>query len=97
MLDLNEVNFQDETKEGLVLVDFWATWCGPCRMLAPVLEQIKDVKVAKVNHDENVDLSSKFNIAALPTLVLLKDGVEIDRVVGIQTVKTLQEFVDRHK
>ena len=70
-----------------VLVDFWATWCGPCRMIAPVIEQLASelagkVKVAKLNTDENQMTASRFNVRSIPTLLVLKDGKEIDRIVG---------------
>ena len=93
-LELNEANFEENTQEGLVLVDFYATWCSPCRALAPILENVTDVKVVKVNTDLNMTLASGFNISALPTLVFLKDGVEVDRTMGLQSLEALQTKVD---
>lgn len=79
-----------------VLVDFWAAWCGPCRMLAPVLEELAaelagQVKVVKVNVDENRDLASKFQIMSIPTLVLFKEGKEATRLTGYMSKEQLQE------
>ena len=71
---------------GTVLVDFWAAWCGPCQMLSPILHEIAEehpeVKIVKVNVDENDDLAVKFNVMSIPTLIVYKDGKSINRVVG---------------
>lgn len=96
MLELNESNFIENTSEGLVLVDFHAPWCGPCRVLGPTLEQLERVKVVKVNVDESNDLAAKFAVASIPCLVFLKDGLEIDRVVGLCPKGLLQNKVDQH-
>jgi thioredoxin 1 len=95
MLELNETNFVENTKEGVVLVDFHAPWCGPCRLLAPTLEQVQDTKVVKVNVDEAPDLAVQFNVQSIPCLVFLKDGVEVERLVGVQQLPVLQEKVDQ--
>ena len=76
---LTNQNFEEEIKEGVVLVDFFATWCGPCKMIAPVLSQIAEeykgkVKVGKVNVDDENALAIKYQIASIPTLILFKDG-----------------------
>lgn len=96
-LELNEVNFEENTKEGLVLVDFYGTWCPPCRALAPILETLADVKVVKVDNDKNPTLGAQFKVAALPTLVFLKDGAEVDRMTGIASAEVLQAKVDELK
>ena len=91
MITLTKENFAQEVLQSdkPVLVDFWATWCGPCRMLAPVIEQIAEetagrVKVGKVNVDEEPELASAFQIASIPTLVVIRDGKAVQTAVGVQ-------------
>lgn len=96
-----DANFQDEIKEGVVLVDFWATWCGPCKMIAPVLEELDaemgdKVKIVKVDVDENQQTASQFGVMSIPTLVLMKDGKEVDKVIGFQPKDALVELVNKH-
>ena len=88
--ELTAANF-DETIRGnaVVMVDFWASWCGPCRMLAPVIEQIAEetagsVKVGKVNVDEEPELAAAFQVASIPTLVVIRDGKITQTAVGVQ-------------
>ena len=86
MLQLNETNFQREISSGLVLVDFYADWCGPCKMVAPVVAEIaeerEDVKVAKVNVDAAMSVAAAFGIVSIPTLIVFRDGKEVNRIVG---------------
>ncbi|MGE8206379.1 thioredoxin [Heyndrickxia sp. NPDC080065] len=94
-------NFTSETSEGLVLIDFWATWCGPCKMIAPVLEELDSemgdkVKIVKVDVDENQETASKYGVMSIPTLILMKDGQEIDKVIGYQPKEALVELVNKH-
>lgn len=83
-------NFQAEvlSAQGIVLVDFWAAWCGPCRMLLPVVDEIAaenpHVKVGKINVDEQRELAGQFRIESIPTLIVFKDGLAVHRLVGVQ-------------
>ncbi len=87
-MKINQENFREEilNSEKKVLLDFWAPWCGPCRLISPELEQIaaerKDIRVAKVNVDENPDLASRFRIYSIPTLAVMKEGRETSRTSG---------------
>ncbi len=89
MMNLTEVDFQQEVLNftGVVLVDFWAAWCGPCRMVAPILEDLSvryngSVKVVKVNVDENPNLAAQYNVMSIPTMIIFKDGKAVDEFVG---------------
>lgn len=97
MLKLNESNFEQETSTGLVLVDFYADWCGPCRLMAPVLSKLTDIDVMKVDIEECQALTDRFSVDGIPTFVLMKDGKEVDRLVGVVTQEELQEKVDAHQ
>ena len=100
VLVLHEGNFDSEAASGLTLVDFWAPWCGPCRMQAPVLDELAgeldgSARVAKVNVDEAPHLAARFRVQAIPLLVLLKDGQEIARFVGLQSKQQLLAAIQR--
>ena len=85
-VEVTDATFADTIRNGATVVDFWAAWCGPCRMIAPVLEQLAqertDIRFAKLNVDENPRTASSFNVQGIPLLVFFKDGVERGRVVG---------------
>ena len=95
--ELNETNFDSIISSGgRVLVDFWAPWCGPCRMQAPILEKLSGddsvkAKICKINTDENASLAQKYGISSIPTLILFEDGNEIERMVGVQTENSLKQ------
>lgn len=101
----NLIHFTQETldaavaQKGLVLVDFWATWCGPCRMLAPVIEELaKDydgkVTVGKVDIDEEMDLATRYGIMSIPTVMLFENGEEVDKLVGVRPKDSFTELID---
>ena len=99
---LTQENFEGEVmkSELPVLIDFWATWCGPCRMMAPIIEEIAEekegvLKVAKVDVDEESDLASKFGIVSIPTLVLMKGGQVVDVLVGYRPKDAVLAFVEK--
>src|SRR5262245_49915437 len=101
VLALTEKNFESEVIKSKtpVLVDFWAEWCGPCRMIAPIVEEIsKDLtgklKVAKVNVDEAQELASQFNIMSIPTLILFKDGEPVDMIIGAMSKDQMLEKIN---
>ena len=87
----------NELTNDLTLVDFYATWCGPCKMIAPVLEQLKDIDVIKVNVDEERDLAIKFSISAVPTLILIKDKQEVARTQGYHDLEELENWINQFK
>ena len=103
-IQVNDDNFQKEVleSEGLVLVDFWAPWCMPCRMLAPTIEEISNemegkVKVCKMNVDESIKYPQQYGIMSIPTVMLFKDGQVVETMIGLQPkeeiVKTIQEHL----
>jgi thioredoxin 1 len=94
LVDQNE--FENELKEGLVVVDFYADWCGPCQMLAPLLEELEketSIKIVKINVDELPDLARQFRIMSIPTLMLFKDGKFTKKELGYMPIERLREFI----
>ena len=101
ILTLTDANFEAQVKaQPLVLVDFWAEWCGPCRMVAPVLEELAGeykgrLAVGKVNVDENRQIAARFGIRSIPTLLFLRDGVRVDQIVGAHPKSTIKGKIDQ--
>lgn len=94
-------NFDSEISSGVALVDFWAPWCGPCRMQGPIVEKVADAlgdkaKVGKCNIDESAQIASKFGINSIPTLIVFKDGNEVKRFRGVQQESTLVSAIEEN-
>lgn len=101
--EVTDASFKDEVLESSVpvLVDFWAPWCGPCRMVAPVVDEIAQqyagqVKVVKINTDENPNVASQYGIRSIPTLMIFKDGQRVDMVVGAVPKTTLANTLEKY-
>lgn len=96
---ITDATFEAETKEGLVLVDFWATWCGPCRMQAPILEKLSqelsedELKILKMDVDENPETARAFGIMSIPTLLFKKDGQVVKQVAGVHTAAQIKAII----
>ena len=100
MLEIKDENFNSEIAEGIAVVDFWAPWCGPCKMLGPVLEDVAaelgEVKFCKLNVDENIKVPQQFSVASIPTVMVFKDGNLVDKVVGFRPKEELVQLVKKH-
>lgn len=101
--NVDQNNFQPEVLQSSspVLVDFWAPWCGPCRMVAPVVDKVSKtyqgrLKVVKLNTDENPSLAGKYEVSGIPCLILFKSGEPVDRIVGYVPEKQLVSMVEKH-
>ena len=99
VIDLNVSNYDDTVSSGIVLVDFWAPWCGPCKMQGPILEKVAAAVgdkaiISKVNVDEAPELAAKYGIRSIPTLILLKDGESKQQFVGLQQEAALVSAID---
>jgi thioredoxin 1 len=98
-VELTAATFDDAVKEGVTLVDFWAPWCGPCRMIAPVIEELAEVyegkaTIAKVNTDEEQDIAVKFGIRSIPTVMIFKNGEVVDQMIGAASKQAFEEKIN---
>lgn len=95
--NITENEFEKEIEKGKVLVDFYAVWCGPCKMLSPIIEEFSekynDIKFLKVNVDNELQLAQKFNVMSIPTLILFEDGKEVKKNIGLLSKTDLEEFI----
>ena len=105
-MQFTDQNFKQEVEESkdLVLVDFFADWCGPCKILKPILEELikdyegkKGVKIGKLNVDESKETAEKYNVMGIPTIILFRDGKIIEQVTGVQSKESLQEMIEKNK
>ena len=95
---INNDNFDKTINSGEVLIDFYADWCGPCRMLSPILENIDKeniISIKKVNVDESIDIARKYGVMTIPTLILFRNGTEIKRNVGLMSKDQIIEFINK--
>jgi thioredoxin 1 len=104
MLELKDDNFQKEIKDhkGLSIVDFWAAWCGPCRMMGPIFEESEGenkglAKYAKLNVDEAPKTAQEYGVMSIPTLIIFKDGEKVDQMLGVQDAETLKSKLESYK
>jgi thioredoxin 1 len=98
-IELTTSNFEATVNSGVTVVDFWAPWCGPCRMVAPIIEELAEeydgkAKICKVNTDDEQDLAVKFGIRSIPTILFLKDGKVVDQMVGAAAKQTFKQKID---
>ena len=97
--EITDATFAQETDKGLVLIDFWAAWCGPCRMQAPILDQLsekyveKDLKITKMDVDANPATPAEFGVMSIPTLILKKDGEVVEKAIGVQNKEQLEAMI----
>lgn len=99
--EFTDANFSEESKEGLVLVDFWAPWCGPCRMVGPVIEELAGeyegkIKVGKLNVDDHQQTAMQYRVMSIPTVILFKDGQPVETMVGAMPKGAYQKRLEKH-
>jgi len=101
IVTLTTDNFRDETAKGIVLVDFWATWCMPCKAMTPVIDELASqtkgkIKVGKVDIDENKPLARQFSIQAIPAIIIFKDGKPVETLIGLQSKESIVQALSKY-
>ncbi len=104
IVTISDQSFKSEVESkdsGAVIVDFWAPWCGPCKMIAPVLEELNgelgdQLKVAKLNVDDNPESAARYGVMSIPTLIIFKDGTPVEKIIGFQPKEALKNVVNRY-
>ena len=98
LINITKDNFKETVESGTVLLDFWATWCGPCKMIAPTVHEVADerpdITVGKVNVDDEPELAAAFKIISIPTLIVMKDGKAVAQAVGVQSKEKILDMLD---
>jgi thioredoxin 1 len=99
--EIDDSSFEQTVSEGVTVVDFWAEWCMPCRMQAPIMEEVSGklgdrATIGKLNVDENPDTAMKYGITGIPTSIIFKDGAEVKRLVGVQNEGSLMKAIESH-
>jgi len=100
LIQLTDVNFAKQISHGVTLVDFWAAWCGPCKMIAPVVSELADqfegkAKIAKLNVDEQKQTAAKYGVRSIPTLIIFKNGEPVERLVGLKSKANLAKAIEK--
>lgn len=103
VVEINSNNFESEvvSHEGITVVDFFADWCGPCRKMGPILEEVEQelspkIKFAKINTDNNIEMAKKYQVSGLPTLMIFKDGIPAERMVGLMPKSSIITNIEKH-
>jgi len=100
-IELNKDNLEETIKNGVTLIDFWAPWCGPCRMISPVIDELYEdyknndnVTIAKINTDDNQDLAVKYGVRSIPFILFIKNGEVMDQLIGAQSKQVLKDKIE---